>query len=82
MPGYPVTPILSVSPALRPVRPALVHLAGFGAWVAVVLVFYLVWGRHHSALNDGGDGLIPTAAPGDDDVEFVTRSMSSRRTTP
>jgi len=44
----------------------------FGAWVAVVIVFYLVWGRHHSALNDGGDGLIATAAAGLDDVEIVT----------
>jgi hypothetical protein len=33
-----------------------------------VLAFYLVWGRKHSALNDGGDGYIPTAVPGDDDV--------------
>ncbi|MDT5014966.1 MAG: hypothetical protein QOD39_1126, partial [Mycobacterium sp.] len=24
--------------------------------------------RRHSALNDGGDGFIPTAAAGDDDV--------------
>ena len=31
----------------------------FGVWVAVVLVFYFVWGRHHSALNDGGDGYHP-----------------------
>jgi hypothetical protein len=33
-----------------------------------VLIFYLVYGRRHSALNDGGDGYIPTAVPGDDDV--------------
>ena len=23
----------------------------FGAWVVVVVLFYLIWGRHHSALN-------------------------------
>ena len=36
--------------------------------VVAVLAFYLLWGRKHSALNDGGDGYIPTAVPGDDDV--------------
>jgi amino acid transporter len=40
----------------------------FSAWVVVVVAFYLAWGRHHSALNDGGDGLIPTAAPQEDEV--------------
>ena len=40
----------------------------FGIWVAVVLAFYFVWSRHHSALKDGGDGLIPTAAPQEDEV--------------
>ncbi len=34
---------------------------------AVALVFYFLWSRHHSALNDGGDGVIATAAPGVDD---------------
>jgi hypothetical protein len=44
----------------------------FGACVGAVLVFYLFWGRRHSALNAGGaDGYIPTAVPGDDDVMFV-----------
>ena len=37
-----------------------------------VWVFYLLWGRKHSALNDGGDGIIESAAPGVDDVEIVT----------
>ncbi|MBB5164364.1 amino acid permease [Mycobacterium sp. AZCC_0083] len=40
----------------------------FSAWVVIVVAFYLAWGRHHSALNDGGDGLIPTAAPQEDEV--------------
>lgn len=40
----------------------------FGIWVVAVLSFYFLWSRHHSALNDGGDGYIPGAAAGDDDV--------------
>ena len=43
----------------------------FGGCVGLVLLFYLFWGRRHSALNDGGDGYIPTAVPGDDDVMSV-----------
>jgi hypothetical protein len=38
----------------------------------VVWAFYLLWGRHHSALNDGGDGVIASAAPGLEDVEIIT----------
>ncbi len=69
VPGYPVTPILSVLACMA----VLYGLRWqtwlvFGACVAAVLVFYLVWGRRHSALNDGGDGYIPTAVPGEDDV--------------
>jgi basic amino acid/polyamine antiporter, APA family len=41
----------------------------FSGWVAVVLVFYFIWGRHHSALNPGSDSAI--AAAGADDVEIV-----------
>src|ERR1700754_4176299 len=72
VPGYPVTPILSVLACVA----VLYGLRWqtwlvFGACVAAVLVFYLVWGRRHSALNDGGDGYIPTAVPGDDDVMVV-----------
>jgi len=33
----------------------------FAAWVSVVLVFYFLWGRHHSALNQGN--VATTAAP-------------------
>jgi hypothetical protein len=44
----------------------------FGGCVGLVLLFYLFWGRRHSALNAGGaDGYIPTAVPGDDDVMNV-----------
>ena len=54
VPGYPVTPVLSIL--------ACVYLitglgwstyAWFGAWVAVVLAFYLLWGRRHSLLARG-----------------------------
>jgi hypothetical protein len=34
----------------------------------VALIFYLVWGRRHSALNDTGNGGITTAVPVPDDV--------------
>lgn len=54
VPGYPLTPMLAIL--------ACAYLiAGLGwstylwfaAWVAAVLVFYLLWGRRHSALARG-----------------------------
>lgn len=53
VPGYPVTPILSVVACGY-------LLAGlhwytwiaFSGWVVLALIFYFAWGRHHSALND------------------------------
>jgi amino acid transporter len=72
VPGYPVTPVLSVL-ACGYILYSLHWYTwiAFSGWVAVVLVFYFFWGRHHSALNAGGsDGYIPTAVPGDDDVMF------------
>jgi APA family basic amino acid/polyamine antiporter len=53
VPGYPVTPVLSMAACAY----ILVSLhwytwIAFSGWVAVALVFYLVWGRRHSALND------------------------------
>jgi APA family basic amino acid/polyamine antiporter len=52
VPGYPVTPVLSILACGY----ILVSLhwytwLAFGAWVGIALVFYFVWGRHHSALN-------------------------------
>jgi len=69
VPGYPVTPVLSVLACAFVLYglPPITWL-WFGIWVAVVLTFYFVWSRHHSALIDGGDGLIPTAAPQEDEV--------------
>jgi APA family basic amino acid/polyamine antiporter len=73
VPLYPITPILSII-ACGYILYSLHWYTwiAFGAWVAVVIAFYLIWGRHHSALNDGGDGIIPSVAPGIDDVEIVT----------
>jgi amino acid transporter len=53
VPGYPVTPVLSVLACGY----ILVSLhwytwIAFSGWVLVALIFYLVWGRHRSALNN------------------------------
>ncbi|OMB94373.1 amino acid permease [Mycobacterium sp. NS-7484] len=65
VPGYPVTPVLSVLACLFVLYglPSVTWL-WFGLWVASVLTFYLLWSRHHSALNDGGDGNVPGPAAG------------------
>ena len=69
VPLYPVTPVLSVLACLWILSGLpLKTWFFFGLWVGAALVFYLFWGRRHSALNDGGDGYIPTAVPGEDDV--------------
>ncbi len=51
VPGYPVTPILSILACLYLITGlgASTYL-WFAAWVAVVLAFYLLWGRRHSLL--------------------------------
>ena len=56
VPGYPVTPVLSVVACAFVLYglPPITWL-WFGIWVAVVLTFYFVWSRHHSALIDGGE---------------------------
>jgi len=72
VPGYPVTPVLSVIVCGWVLwgLPRITWL-WFAVWLIVVLAFYFIWGRRHSALNDGGDGYIPGQVPGDDDVMFV-----------
>lgn len=72
VPLYPVTPILSIL-ACGYILYSLHWYTwiAFSAWVLLVWAYYLLWGRHHSALNDGGDGVIATAAPGVDDVDIV-----------
>ncbi|SOJ56085.1 putative amino acid permease YhdG [Mycobacterium simulans] len=53
VPGYPVTPVLSVL-ACGYLLYSLHWYTwiAFGGWLAVALSYYLVWGRHHSALNE------------------------------
>lgn len=53
VPGYPVTPILSVA-ACGYILAGLHWYTwiAFSGWGALALLFYFVWGRHHSALND------------------------------
>src|ERR1700733_5326102 len=57
VPGYPVTPALSVL-ACGYILFSLHWYTwiAFSGWISVALIFYFVWGRHHSALNEGGDG--------------------------
>ena len=52
VPGYPVTPILSIA-ACGYILLSLHWYTwlAFAAWVSVALIFYFTWGRHHSALN-------------------------------
>lgn len=54
VPLYPVVPILTVVACVY----VLSGLAGitwviFGTWLVVVVLFYLLWGRRHAALNRG-----------------------------
>ncbi|OCB36461.1 amino acid permease [Mycobacterium malmoense] len=53
VPGYPVTPVLSVL-ACGYILASLHWYTwiAFSGWVVLALIFYFVWGRHHSALND------------------------------
>ncbi|OBK44862.1 amino acid permease [Mycobacterium sp. 1081908.1] len=53
VPGYPVTPALSVL-ACGYIMVSLHWYTwiAFSGWIAVALIFYFVWGRHHSALNE------------------------------
>ena len=55
VPGYPVTPVLSVL-ACGYILFSLHWYTwiAFSGWVSVALIFYLVWGRHRSALNNAG----------------------------
>ncbi|QUR68170.1 amino acid permease [Mycobacterium spongiae] len=53
VPGYPVTPVLSVLACgyILISLPWYTWLA-FSGWIAAALIFYLLWGRRHSALNE------------------------------
>jgi APA family basic amino acid/polyamine antiporter len=60
VPGYPVTPVLSVI-ACAYVLSGLswTTYAWFALWLLIVLTFYLVWGRKHSELNPGAKAVDP-----------------------
>jgi amino acid transporter len=52
VPGYPVTPILSILGCfwiIKDLRAVTIYV--FFGWSAVALVWYFVYGRHHSLLN-------------------------------
>jgi APA family basic amino acid/polyamine antiporter len=52
IPGYPVTPILTVLACLYILWGlAAITWVIFGIWIAVVLLFYFFYGRHHATLN-------------------------------
>lgn len=53
VPGYPVTPILSIVACVYILTglPLETYL-WFLLWLGVVLAFYFLWGRRHSKLND------------------------------
>lgn len=53
VPGYPVTPVLSVL-ACGYILLSLHWYTwiAFSGWILLALIFYFVWGRHHSALNN------------------------------
>lgn len=58
VPGYPVTPVLSVL-ACGYILASLHWYTwiAFTGWVSLALIFYFAWGRHHSALNDADTDL-------------------------
>lgn len=61
VPGYPVTPLLSVVACSWIL--ANLHWytwIAFTGWVAVFVTFYLLWGRSHSALDGAGKAAIMT----------------------
>ncbi|WP_445256099.1 amino acid permease [Nocardioides aurantiacus] len=54
VPGYPVTPLLTIAVCLYILSGlAAITWLIFACWLAVVLAFYLLWGRRHAALNRG-----------------------------
>jgi basic amino acid/polyamine antiporter, APA family len=53
VPGYPVTPILSIAGCAYILYSLHWYTwIAFSGWVALALIYYLVWGRRHSALNE------------------------------
>lgn len=64
VPGYPVTPILSVAACACLLYSLHWYTwMAFAGWVTVALIFYLLWGRRHSALNNARNDDIAVPAP-------------------
>ena len=56
VPGYPVTPLLSIAACAYILFSLHWYTwVAFSGWLAVALIFYLMWGRRHSALNAVAD---------------------------
>jgi basic amino acid/polyamine antiporter, APA family len=52
VPGYPVTPILTVAACIYVLSGlAAITWVIFGTWFVIVMAFYFLWGRRHSWLN-------------------------------
>jgi amino acid transporter len=67
VPGYPVTPVLAIAACLYILSGLHWYTyAWFLVWLAVVLGFYLLWGRRHSHL---GRGVRQDARFADDEVD-------------
>ena len=80
VPGYPVTPVLTVAACVYVLSGlAAITWVIFGVWLAIVMAFYFLWGRHHSRLNDVGPGrartpemtLVVGFSPGKDDWSSI-----------
>jgi APA family basic amino acid/polyamine antiporter len=57
VPGYPVTPILSVAGCIWIILGLdLITIAVFGIWVGVVLIWYFTYGIRHSRLGHAAKG--------------------------
>lgn len=68
VPGYPVTPVLTVLACGYVLQGLALHTwIAFGLWLAAVLAFYLLWGRKHAALerNKRMTGTVDTTSPPD-----------------
>jgi amino acid transporter len=76
VPGYPITPILSVAACVYILSSLHWYTwVGFTVWLTVALVFYLGWGRRHSALNDSRDDSIAAVMPAEGAAEPKIRQI-------
>jgi len=67
VPGYPVTPVLSIAACAYLLYSLHWYTwIAFAGWVTAAFVFYLLWGRSNSALNDGGSEVAVPAPIGRD----------------